>query len=277
MTDNPVWNFAPFGGGESISCSACGSTLTKRVTLEDHIPQQVNIDSQSYQSSGLVLEDHIPQQVNTDSQSYQSTVLVLEDHIPPQVNTDSQNDQLIELVLEDNIPQQVTRDSQSYQSSGLVHSSPLGTSNNGSSSTSEINNVQMQNGDEIVQPSQRFIDKGKSPVIEQVSSPTETLQEQICNNLQGFAISRSDDEQDDILIYQRINHYIPENEIGLGCVLLKQPVSPPKESKLEPPSAAFTFTASAAPKEAKSQFMFKSPDNSQPKDIFRPQSPPSKK
>ncbi|KAL3538570.1 hypothetical protein ACH5RR_001936 [Cinchona calisaya] len=129
----------------------------------------------------------------------------------------------------------------------------------------------------IVQPSQRLIDKGKRLVIEQeVSSPTETLQEQICNNLQCLAISRSDDEQDDILIYQRINHYIPENEIGLGCVLLKPPISPPKECKLEPPSAVLTFTASAAPKEAKSQFMFKSPVNSQPKNIFRPQSPPSK-
>ncbi|KAL3509582.1 hypothetical protein ACH5RR_028983 [Cinchona calisaya] len=49
---NASWNVGPVEESKS-SCSACGSKLKKKGIVEAHISQQVNRDSQIFQSSGL--------------------------------------------------------------------------------------------------------------------------------------------------------------------------------------------------------------------------------
>jgi len=59
--------------------------------------------------------------------------------------------------------------------------------------------------------------------------PTERLHQQLCDALQDSqAAAKEDCKDEEVLIFEHINHYIPENEIGLGCVLLKPPTSPTK-------------------------------------------------
>ncbi|KAL3535053.1 hypothetical protein ACH5RR_003514 [Cinchona calisaya] len=165
-------------------------------------------------------------------------------------------------IVEDHIPQQINRDSQIFQSSGLEQSSLLGSSANyGSNSTfgissSQINNIQLPNVDETV-----------PPVDEQQVSFAETLQEQLCTNLQDLAIS---------------SNAMLENKIDIGCVLLKSPMFPLKEPKHEPP-VAFTFTASSSPNKAKSHTLSSSMSSKHrtmlkplvfPSEEYKPQSPP---
>ncbi|KAL3509587.1 hypothetical protein ACH5RR_028988 [Cinchona calisaya] len=165
-------------------------------------------------------------------------------------------------IVKDHIPQQVNKDCQIFQSRGLEQSSLLGSGANYRSnstfgiSSSQINNIQLPNVDESV-----------PPVVEQQVSFAETFQEQLCTNLQDLAIS---------------NDAILKNETGIGCVLLKSPISPLKEPKHEPP-VAFTFTASSSPNKAKSHTSSSSMSSKHravlkqlvfPSEEYKPQSPP---
>ncbi|KAI5678504.1 hypothetical protein M9H77_09454 [Catharanthus roseus] len=77
--------------------------------------------------------------------------------------------------------------------------------------------------------------KKRSTLDQRVLSPTERLHQKLVIAMED----QSDDDNGDVdpesvLIFERINKYIPENEIGLGCMLLKLPSFPTKDSKPKP-------------------------------------------
>ncbi|KAL3516163.1 hypothetical protein ACH5RR_023065 [Cinchona calisaya] len=192
----PLWRSGP--PEKPVLCNACGSRWRTRGTLEDYIPKRANKDIQNNPSNKS------PSKLNEQAPMFESNHnFVGHDHQSPTIlgdGTSNATSSAIGATISNNFSTQM----QNMEAEAAVQL-PVWVNNNVSK-------------------------KKRSTLDQRIISPTERLHQQLCHALEDPKATKESNDDEDVLIFERINHYIPENEIGLGCMLLKSPASPTKIS-----------------------------------------------
>ncbi|XP_027103264.1 GATA transcription factor 26-like [Coffea arabica] len=200
--ETPLWRSGP--PEKPVLCNACGSRWRTRGTLEDYIPKHAIKDPENDHSGKL------PSKLNQISSSSCHS-----HEQPPILESNIAGQELLLPVLGDG--------------TGNGESTPIGA-------TFSDNFTRVQTIEEAVEfplwDGNNVFKRKRSILDQHIMSPTEMLHQQLYYALQDSQAAAGDYcNGEEVLIFERINHYIPENEIGLGCILLQPPASPTKNFK----------------------------------------------